>query len=437
MATTKATKKKKPAGTSERRPIAEVRAENEKLHALLENGARCMMCGVVKDIEKGFYLNTDPMCGGRSHTPICKECARRIALRVDKNGDEHEPTVESVQLALRYLNKPFIQSLWNASIQESENMVAGRIKYNPWTAYVKNVQMGQYLGQTYFESDMFKEKIVYDDEKSDKDLVEEHSGQDTYDSFLKNKADVIRMLDYDPFEKEALSDQPLLYSQLIGLMDSGNDSANDDMLRNASCITIVRAFLQAQKIDDTVSKMMSDPTQIQRNSATIKTLQESKTKLMGTIKDLAAESCISLKNSKNAVKGENTWTGKIRKIKDLNLRDGAVNGFDIATCRGMQQVQEISDASMLKQLALDESEWSDMVAELRKVRTELERDLARYKEINRILLQENLDLKDYLKDKGYADGVPFRDLKELYSVFGGTADELPEEEVSEEVSDSE
>jgi hypothetical protein len=72
-----------------------------------------------------------------------------------------------------------------------------------------------------------------------------------------------------------------------------------------------------------------------------------------------------LKNSKNSIRGENTWTGKIKKIKDLNLRSAEVNGFDIATCRGMQQVQEISDASIMKQLALDESEWSDMVATMR------------------------------------------------------------------------
>lgn len=428
-----AKKKTTPTG---RQPIAEVRAENEKMRALLERGARCMMCGKVKDIDSGFYTNTDPMCGGKSHTPICKECAKRIALRVDKNGDEHEPTKESVQLALRYLNKPFINSLWNASIQESENLVAGRTKSNPWTAYIKNVGMVQYLGMTYFDSDMFKERIVYDDEKSEQELVEEHSGQDTYDSFLKNKADVIRLLDYDPFEKEPVSDQPLLYSQLIGLLDSGNESANDDMLRNASCISIVRAFTQAQKIDDTVTGLMGDATQVARNSATINSLQESKKKLMSTIKDLAAESCISLKNSKNAVKGENTWTGKTRKIKDLNLREGAVNGFDIATCKGMQQVQEISDSSMLKQLALDESEWSDMVAELRKVRVALEQDLARYKEINRILLQENLDLKDYLEERGYSPDVKFIDLKDLYSVFGSSNSEDEQEEESDEQSDN-
>jgi hypothetical protein len=61
-----------------------------------------------------------------------------------------------------------------------------------------------------------------------------------------------------------------------------------------------------------------------------------KAQILGSVNNLAKESCISLKNSKNSIKGENTWTGKIKKIKDMNLRAAEVNGFDIATCRGMQ-----------------------------------------------------------------------------------------------------
>jgi len=60
-----------------------------------------------------------------------------------------------------------------------------------------------------------------------------------------------------------------------------------------------------------------------------------KSQILGSVNNLAKESCISLKSSKNSIRGENTWTGKIKKIKDLNLRGFEVNGFDIDTCRGM------------------------------------------------------------------------------------------------------
>ena len=32
-------------------------------------------------------------------------------------------------------------------------------------------------------------------------------------------------------------------------------------------------------------------------------------------------------------KGENTWTGKLKKIKDLDLREGRINGYNIDTCK--------------------------------------------------------------------------------------------------------
>ena len=366
---------------------AQIKKENEKLKEEIEklkNSSRCTRCDILKDKSK-FYVSTDPN-NKTGVTPICTECSRKIALRVDKNGEEHEPTKESVCQALKLLNKPFLYSLWDSSVQESENLVAGKVKHNPWTAYIKNVAMKNYIGMTWDDSDMFKEKVIYEDEKTPQMIIEEHAGQDTYDDFIKNKKDVVRLLSYDPFEQEAVSDQPFLYSQLLGLLDSGGDE-NDDMMRNASAISIVRGFLQSSKMDNAIANLMTDIKNIDKNSATIKSLQDSKSKITSVITNLAAESCISLKNNKNAKKGENTWTGKIKKIKDLNLRDGRVNGFDIATCRGMQQVQEISDASIMKQLALDESDWSDMVAEMRKDNQDLRKERDSYKEINRILLQ--------------------------------------------------
>ena len=414
--------------------IAETRAENEKLKEELEKikqGGFCYMCGKHKKRED-FYVCTDPLIKS-GITPICKRCAQNLALRVDKNGKEHTVTKESMCLALKYLNKPFFNSLWDSSVQESENLAAGKVKSNPAAAYFKNIQMGQYVGLTWEDSDMFKEPIVYEDEKTPEAIIEEHVGQDTYDDFIKNKKDVIRLLSYDPFEQEAIGDQPFLYSQLLGLLDSGGDE-NDDMMRNASAISIVRGFLQSSKIDNAIANLMSDSKNIDKNSATIKSLQDSKQKITSVITNLAAESCISLKNNKNAKKGENTWTGKIKKIKDLNLRDGRVNGFDIATCKGMQQVQEISDASIMKQLALDESDWSDMVAEMRVDNQELRKERDSYKEINRILLQENIDLKDYLEEKNIDIGINTKDLRELYSVF--SEEETEAEEVDTDESDT-
>ena len=424
---------------------AEARERVDELQEKLdkfESTAFCLMCKKHKDRETKFYVNTDPMYGETTCTPICRECARKIALRVDKQGHEHEPTKESVILALKYLQKPFLDSVWNASIQETENLVSGKVKTNVWTSYIKNIQMVNYVGLTFFDSDMFKNNNSENpvdslkEETTEEQLIETHAGLDTYDSFLKNKDDVIRLLNYDPFEKEDIVDQPFLYSQLLGILDSSED-ANEDMMRTSSAISIVRGFLQQSKIDDTVAKLMSDISNIERNSATIKSLQESKGKITSVITSLAQDSCISLKHNKNAKKGENTWTGKIKKIKELNLREGEVNGFDLETCKAMKQVMDLSNASIMKTLALDESEWSDMVAEQRQKIVDLQRDLDKYIEISRILLRENLDIKDYLKDKNISLDMNLVDLNELFSCFSeqesDESDDLESEDEKNEV----
>lgn len=411
MATKKELQPNKLTAVQAREKVLELQEKLDKF----ESTAFCLMCKKHKSREDAFYVNTDPMYGETTCTPICRECARKIALRVDKNGQEHEPTKESVITALKYLQKPFLNSVWNSSIQESENLVAGKVKTNVWTSYIKNIQMVNYIGLNFFDSDFYKEKTICEDQDNNKSINTDMS-QDTYNSYLKNKEDVVRLLSYDPFDREDISDQPFLYSQLLGLLDSSED-ANEDMMRTSSAISIVRGFLQQAKIDDTISKLMSDISKIEKNSATIKSLQESKAKITSVITSLAQDSCISLKHNKNAKKGENTWTGKIKKIKSLNLRDGEVNGFDIDTCRGMQQVQEISDASIMKQLALDESEWSDMVAEMRVTNTSLRKEKDAYQEINRILLRENIDLRDTLKEKNLLDESQLKDLRDLYSVF--------------------
>jgi hypothetical protein len=294
--------------------------------------------------------------------------------------------------------------------------------------------MVQYRGLRWRDGDIFNTYVedarqVVALESGNVEIAQSLSNNQEVDNeFEKNRKDVIRLLGYDPFEGEKLEDQPLLYSQLIGYLDSGGDG-NDDIMRTSSAITIVRGFSQQAKIDDKIAKAMAN-TNV--NTAELKTLLDAKKNLSATISQLAEQSCLSLKHNKNASKGENTWTGKIKKLKDMDLRDAEVNGFDIGTCRGMQQVLEISDASIMKQLALDESEWSDMVAEQRKTIVDLQKQRDVYREVNRIILRENLDLRDTLEENGLLDMSNLKDLKELFSPLGENVTQEEDENDDEE-----
>ena len=354
---------------------------------------------------------------------ICKTCAEDLAMPV-VDGVRQQPTKESIDDAMYFLDKPMLDSVWEASLLEAANQVTGKTKNNVYTSYIKNIAMPNYYTLTYRDSDNYTGGMYSLDDIAENALPKD---QEIINQFEKNKNDTLRLLGYLPFEKEKLSDQPFLYSQLIGFLDS-SEEGNDDMMRTSSIISIVRSFLQLSNIDDMIATLSSDPRNAEKNISTIRALQQMKSQITQGATKLAEQSCISLKNSKNSVKGENTWTGKLQKIKDLNLREGQVNGFDIATCRGMRQVQEISDASIMKQLALDESEWSDIVATMRVDNQQLRKERDTYKEINRILLRENLDLKDYIDEKGISINLDLKNLKELFSPFAGDEEEVDDDE---------
>ena len=116
------------------------------------------------------------------------------------------------------------------------------------------------------------------------------------------------------------------------------------------------------------------------------------------------------------------------------MREGEVNGFDLMTCKGMQQVMDLSNASILKQLALDESEYSDIVAEQRKMVTQLTMERDNYKEITRILLRENLDLKDLLEENDLLNEDNLVDLENLFSSFSDVVQDENEDNMNEDIS---
>jgi hypothetical protein len=389
----------------------------------------CPHCGKTKKVSE-FYVSTDPAVTIGIAFP-CKDCAENIARRYDpKTGEYSDMTEASLKSALMYLDKPFIRKLWETAYNEVHNEALKQPKKNMWTSYIKNVtSLSQYRGLRWRDGDFEETKVV---EEIHSETVTLPQNQEVLEECEKNRKDVIRLIGYDPFDKEAEEDKPLLYAQLIGYIDG--DGNNDDMTRILDCIEIVRGYLQMQKINDMSAKAFANLAKTGQ-SGEIKNYMDTKKKLADVISQLAEQSCISQKHNKNTKKGENTWTGKIKMLKDLNLREAENNGFDIGTCRGMQQVLEISDASIMKQLALDESEWSDIVAEQRQKIVELQSQRDIYKEINRLLLRENIDLRDTLSEHNLLDESNLQSLKQLFSAFSEIEkDDGDDEDLSEDTS---
>lgn len=359
--------------------------------------AQCPMCRKHKDIESKFYYDTDPLLGGESFSRICRECARKIALRVDKNGEEHEPTKESVQKALFYLNKPFLESVWNASIQESENMVTGKRKENVWTSYIKNIQMKNYIGMGYMQSDMFKEKIVYKDEEVETETNNNELSEDIIEMYKINKRTALRFLGYDPFENEPVAEQPLLYSKLVGYFD---ESVKDDGLKLEAVIEIVQSFKDVKTINDTISQykkqLGSNPGVI----STIKSLAETKQKMIASALALAKDNGISENNNNRKSKGAGTLSGIIKELQEMNLEGSEVNTFDYETNLAIEDIMTRNHQNQLRQLNPDENDWEKEVVHQKQILFRLQKERDNAVEFSRLLKKENKDLKDFLLEKG-------------------------------------
>ena len=393
MATTKDTKPVKLTAAQAREKVVELQEKLDKY----DNTAHCPLCDKHKDIDKHFYQDSDPLLGGRGFSRICKECARKIALRVDINGIEHEPTRESVQKALYYLNKPFLETVWNASIQESENIVTGKGKTNVWTSYIKNISMPNYVGMGYMDSDMFKEQIVYPDEKDiSKDSKEELS-EDVMEMYKVNKRTVLRFLGYDPFENEPVSEQPLLYSKLVGYFD---ESVKDDGLKLEAVIEIVQSFKDVKTINDAISQykkqLGSNPGVI----STIKSLADTKQKMINSALALAKDNGISENNNDRKSKGAGTLTGIIKELQEMDLDGSEVNTFDYETNMAIEDIMTRNHQNQLKQLNPDENDWEKEVIHQKELLFNLQKERDNAVEFSRLLKKENKDLKDFLQEKG-------------------------------------
>lgn len=360
--------------------------------------AQCPMCRKHKDVEKGFYYDTDPVLGGKSFSRICRDCARKIALRVGKDGIEQEPTKESVKKALYYLNKPFLESVWNASIQESENLVTGRNKNNVWSSYIKNIQMINYVGLTYLESDMFNNeasRIVKNDQIKNDELSE-----DVMEMYKANKRTVLRFLGYDPFENEPMSQQAILYSKLVGYFD---ESVKDDGLKLEAVIEIVQSFKDVKTINDTISQYKN---QIGTNPAvigTIKSLVETKQKMISSALALAKDNGISENNNNRKSKGAGTLSGIIKELQEMDLNGSEVNIFDYETNMAIEDIMTRNHQNQLKQLNPDENDWEKEVIHQKTLLFNLQKERDNAVEFSRLLKKENKDLKDFLLEKGLID----------------------------------
>lgn len=351
---------------------------------------RCFCCGKIRT-SNNFYTANDSPVYRTGYSPLCRECARKLVERTDENGESHGMTRESLIAVLRILDKPFIQEKFDMAMAD---MHSGAIAANsPFACYMKSISVGLNVNKKIFEdSDLYVTETTKKELGDKNGEVRRTSSLEEDEETRIARQDSIRLLGYDVFAYENEMDKPLLYGKLIKFLDASPE-ANEDEMKVSSIVEIVKLFNQAEKINSVIADLQSTPYSLKENLAMIKTLESTKKDIMTSALSLAKDNGISFLHNKENSKGASTYTGQMKKLNEMNLRELEVNSFDIGTCNGMQQVAQISDAAIFEQIALNENDFPEMLAEQRKLITKWKKIADKASEQARQLLRENLDLK--------------------------------------------
>ena len=365
----------------------------------------CPYCNKEKK-KTEFYMSSDPMVL-TGVTTMCKECARKIAMNWDERTQEFGTcTKASIQEALIRLDKPFLNRLWDSSYLEWADDSNKKQRTTIWDAYIKNIGMVQYRGMRWQDSDIFdvyverakqsaKIELDKDDRLPDANLTEVN------EEYKTNRRDVIRLTGYDPFANYPIEeDKPMLYAQIVSFIDE--ETKNDGMKMNA-VIQIVKSFNQISKINDAIDELSADTMKLNNNNGTIKQLADTVSKLLSGANALAKDNGISVNFNNSKSKGQNTLTGKMKELDLIGFRDAKINMYDIDYCAGMQQVANISCKAQVDQIGFDENVMNEISNVRRELVDSLQKERDKAVERARLLLVENKDLKDFLRDKGLVD----------------------------------
>ena len=341
----------------------------------------CPMCDKVKSKSK-FFKNYDKKLKS-SLSNICEDCALKVCY-----PDGRRCNRETLTEALKYLNRPMLYNIYDdVSLAVSSAPALEKKEYLLFREYLEKIN-GSVLYQKmdYSNSDNLK---VHEAPKTKREV-----SQEAQDRYYRNRKDVVRILGYDPFKDYPSEDEkPLLYAQFVNFVD---EEAKDDGMKLAAIVQIVKKLNQAEILNRHIENLILDNSTIDD----IQKMESTSKQIIDIVNNLAKDNGISVNHNNNKSKGAHTLSGKMKMLEEIGYREAKVNTFDVGTCKGMEQVAEISMKAILNQIGNDESVLSETLQANLKRLSELEKEYKDIHEKYRLLLVENSDLKEYIKEVG-------------------------------------
>lgn len=361
----------------------------------LFNKQICSCCGQVLSYDSYFpqYVETNLARieeNGVMRSHVCINCCKRIYEYLFYTKAEKDP-VEAMKWYCSYMNIYFSEVVY---YKARENMKINGMKFHIVQEYMYIIdKYPKYKDKTFMESSISfggnNGTVNGVDGPNNKnsgnlgvDVSDNNVGAKEQISLLpdgwdkqdeKNRKLVVKMVGYDPFDYETDENRKQLYNDFLGMLEQGMEM---DQVKMQAAIQIVTSFLRVREL--TKSQRMKEIEGV--NVSELKAISDLKAKELKTITDFSRDNGFSERFATKKSKGENSFTGIMKKMDESKYEDNLANKYDMATSSTIQAAADASMKAIFKQLSLGEAEaWQTCQTQLKRI-DELTRENAKITE---------------------------------------------------------
>lgn len=349
---------------------------------------KCTCCNIEQSISK-FYMSSNDMFRSNEETRhcVCKEC---MWNKYNEFYEKYEDSRLSIYYACSHYGYCFSESAVQGVLSQIENAKSkNKAIGNYFGAYLTKINsLKNGVGQDFYSSDPLFEKIEVDS-------VEVNGEVELIGEPLICKNDIVRILEYDPFDGYKIEDQKFLYPELVRYL---TEDVQDDAYKVGVVIQIITNSLQIRWCDIAINKLGSNTDSFIENSSIIKELGATKATLNQNNDKLSKENEIATKHRAGSGSKTNTLGSMMKDLRELGFEKAEMDYYTIQKSYGMKQSLDISNQSIVDIVKFDEAKQNEVFKLQRDMIIKFQEEELELNERARLLIIENNNLKRELKN---------------------------------------
>lgn len=340
------------------------------------------VCCKKKLVENSFYKSNSILASYNNNRMfVCKNCVSKV---YDELAQEIQDSELTIYKMCQILDVYYSSSLAKSAVFREQS-----------TVHIMKYYMQKVNSLPHYSSKNFSD--TSDHMNAASDLKEKKDNMEFSEEDIHNMNEVISLIHYDPFKDDPPKDRPYLYNTILNYL---NPNTIKDSFKLSSIIEVTRMFCQLNNINDAINNMLEDNSNIEAQTAKLKSFMDIKKSLNLQIVSFARQNGIA--SSKEGLRsGADTLSGIIMDLKSKKIALSDTNYMDIKSAEAYQKISEINMKSILEQLMLSESEYIDMIKDSREYIDRLDKDITRLEDENYKLKLKNHFLLKEMEKRGF------------------------------------